>query len=436
MAKPSRWPATDLCDAEYKIVRTSGELFADGSAIELVGCDSDSHLSLLVWNKRVKAIATQVKRRGRIYQANNAHQSLLRAIRFPSNVHDYGTAHKLFVETRTLFERYIGLAAADAALLTAWNCSTWFADCMSSPPTLKVSSPDIGPAIRLFRLLSCLSRRPLVLTDVNRAGILSLAPLQPTLLIYQPTGSRRYWDLLSTSNHRGVHVVGNGGRVHNLVGAKAVFSGTADTWNDEGIHVAVPLQHELPPLEQHMEAEIASRFQPQFLMYRLRNFHEFRESSCVRQLHFPNTEIARDLAASIQGEDDIAQAIGPILRRQNQDAQARRGSDISVVMVEVMWTPLHQEKQMTIRHIVELTNALLRARGETLEYSAVEIGWKLRNLGFDRDRNGGGKLLKLSIENSSALHQLAQGFGLELPPAIGCANCGPNKQFHEKTVSR
>jgi hypothetical protein len=210
----------------------------------------------------------------------------------------------------------------------------------------------------------------------------------------------------------------------------------ADTWNDEGIHIAVPVQRELPALEKQTESEIASRFQPQFLMHRLRNYHEFHESSFSRQPHFPNTEIARELAASIQGEDDIAQAIGPILRRQNQDAQARRGSDISVVMVEVMWTPLHQEKQMTIRHIVELTNALLRSRGETLEYSAVEIGWKLRNLGFDRERNGGGKLLKLSIENNSVLHQLAQGFGLGLPPAIGCANCEPNKQFHEKTVFR
>jgi hypothetical protein len=384
----------------------------------------------------VKGIGRQVKSGGHIYQANDVNEFLLRAVRLPSNVCDYGTAHRLFVETRKLFEQYIGLAPAQAALLTAWNCSTWFADCMSSPPTLEVSSPDIGAAIRLFRLLSCLSRRPLLLTDVNRAGLLSLAPLQPTLLIYQPTVSRQSLSLLSTSNHRGVHVVGNGGRVHNLAGAKAVFRGMADTWNNDGIHVAVPVQGELPALEKQTESEIASRFQPQFLMYRLRNFHEFHESSFSRQPHFPNTEIARELAASIHGEDDIAQAIGPILRRQNQDAQARRGSDISVVIVEVMWTPLHQEKQITIRQIVELTNALLRARGETLEYSAVEIGWKLRNLGFDRDRNGGGKLLKLSMANSSVLHQLAQGFGLELPLAIGCSNCGHKEQFHGKSVSK
>ena len=45
-----------------------------------------------------------------------------------------------------------------------------------------------------------------------------------------------------------------------------------------------------------------------------------------------------------------------------------------------------------IRSMRELcsTNALLRSRGETLEYNAEEVGWELRNLGFYRHKTGDG----------------------------------------------
>jgi hypothetical protein len=106
LAKPSRLSATDVSDPQHKIVKTFGELFADGSAIEPVASDPDGHLGLLLWNKKVKGIARQVKSGDRIYQANDVNESILRAVRLPRNARDYGTAHRLFVETRTLFEQY------------------------------------------------------------------------------------------------------------------------------------------------------------------------------------------------------------------------------------------------------------------------------------------------------------------------------------------
>lgn len=434
MAKLSR-QTEDTASTESKIVRTYGQIFADGAVIELVASGSDNRLDLLFWNKHKKIIAPQVKYVGRIYQAPHVHETLVRAIRFPSDAVNYGTPQELFDETRSLFAQYVGLAPAQAALVTAWSCSTWFPDCVSSPPTLVLSSPEIGPVITLFRLLSCLCRRSLVLADINRAAFLSLALLQPTLLINQPCSVPKFWNLLGTSNHRGVYVVGNGGRVYNLVGAKAVFRGMADTGSDEVIHVAVPAPRELPPLHQHLETEIASRFQSQFLMYRLRNFHKLHEfGAAANHLNFPNTEIARNLAACIQGESDIAHAIAHILQRQQQDAQIRRGCEVSVAIVEVIWSPLHETKEMTVTQVAELTNALLRIRGETLEYSAEEIGWKLRNLGLDRHRNGGGMVLQFSKENRLLIHQLAQRFGLKLRPTIGCANCGQQEMLANSTL--
>ena len=112
------------------------------------------------------------------------------------------------------------------------------------------------------------------------------------------------------------------------------------------------------------------------------------------------------------------------MQRQHQDAQARRGCDVSVAVVEVIWAASHEGKEITVTQVAEGTNALLRARGETLVYSAVEIGWQLKNLGIDRHRNGSGMVLQFSQANRILIHRLAQRLGLKLSPSTGCANCG------------
>lgn len=425
MAKPSRRTTTSTSD-ESRIVRTSGEIFADGSVIEVVSSATDNQLDLLFWHRHRKTIAPKIEYRDRVYQAPDLDESIRRAIRFPSDADDYGTAKKFFAQIRILFERFIGLTPPEGSLMTAWVCSTWLPDCVSSPPTLMISGPEICPAITFFRLLNCLCRRSLMLADINRTGFLSLMPLQPTLLINPPSGSLKILDLWGTSNHRGVYVVGSRGRVHNVVGSKAVFLGMADTWSDETIHLALPARHQLPPLDAHAQAEIANRLQPQMLMYRLRNFRRVRESCCdMRELKFPTSELAHNLTTCIQGEPDIVQAIASILQRQIQDAQARRGCDVNTAILEAIWAPLHETEEITVYRITELTNALLRCRGEVLEYSAVEIGWKLRNMGLYRHRNGGGMVLRFSHEHSLIVHQLTQRFALSLSPAPDCPYCVP-----------
>jgi hypothetical protein len=425
LAKPSRRTTTSTSVCESRLVRTSGEIFADDSVLELVAAAPGNRLDVLFWNGHQKSIAHQVEHHGRLYLAQDLDETLLRAIHFPRDANDYGTARQLFSQIRNLFDRYVGLSSPESALMTAWSCSTWFPDCVSSPPTLVISSPDVDSAITLFRLLGCFCRRSLLLADITRAGLLSIMALRPTLLINQSSRPSKIWDLWGTSNYRGIYVVGNRGRVCNVAVSKAVFLGMADTWIAEAIHLALPGQEDLPPLDEDQEAEIANKVLPQLLMYRLRNFRKVREShSAVRQFKVPGSEIARNLTACIQGEPDIAQAIVPILQRQHEDAQTRRGCDVSGAVVEVIWAPSHEAKEITIARVAERTNALLRARGETLVYSPVEIGWKLRNLGLDRHRNGGGMVLQFSQANSLLIHRLAQRLGLKLPPSIGCANCG------------
>jgi hypothetical protein len=129
-----------------EVVETAGESFADSSAIELVFCSTVNR----------------------------------------------GPSAKLFSETRQLVETYVGVSSAEAALVTAWNATTWFADILPNPPALFLHGSDMSLAITLFRLLRCIGRHPLILTEIGRAALCSLMALRPTFLIETaPTNVRR-----------------------------------------------------------------------------------------------------------------------------------------------------------------------------------------------------------------------------------------------------
>ena len=96
VAKTSRGPTTSTSKHDRPVVRTSGEIFGDGSIIELVSPATDRHLQLLFWHKQQKKVAQQIEYRGRFYKVPDADETLLQAIRFPGDALDYGTAQKLF----------------------------------------------------------------------------------------------------------------------------------------------------------------------------------------------------------------------------------------------------------------------------------------------------------------------------------------------------
>jgi hypothetical protein len=145
----------------------------------------------------------------------------------------------------------------------------------------------------------------------------------------------------------------------------------------------------------------------------------------MRELKAPHNELALNLAICVQGEPDTVKAIAPILQRQDEDAQSRRSCDVNLAILEVIWAPLHETKEIAVNRVTELANALLHFRGEVLEYGAVEIGWKLRNLGLYRHRSGCGMVLRFSHENNLIVHEFVQRLALSLSLVANCPYCVP-----------
>jgi hypothetical protein len=223
-----------------------------------------------------------------------------------------------------------------------------------------------------------------------------------------------------------VFVPGKNGSVANVTCSKAFFRGMdsgACPWSDGALHLALPISHAgLPLLDIFQQSEIADRFQPRLLMHRLRNFQRVRQSA-TEPSGSSNPTIARTLAACVEADNDIVTAVTPLLQAEEQDAEARRGCDIELVTIEAMWVPSHGKADISVTDIREWVNCLLRERGEIREFSSEEVGWKLRSLGFHRDRNGNGMLVRFSRENRARIHELGRFFRLDLPPVSGCPHC-------------
>jgi hypothetical protein len=423
MSGPRRTTAKESRPQET-ILPTVGEVFADGAVIELVAVKpgNANDLGLLLWDGRKARIAPQIKHLGQLYCPMQIDETIRRAVPMPRSAGGFRSLSRLLGETAGLFENYIGLPSAESTLVAGWSAMTWLVDRMLSPPPLVIAGPDMDLAVRLFRLLRCVCRRSLLLADVSRSTIRGLPMcLWPTLLVNQPDLSPKVRASWRASNYDGVFVPGNRGTVSHIACAKALYVAlepSSDDWCDSALHIVVPRPpRELPLLGPAELAEIADRFQPKFLMFRLKNLVGSMESRPVPS-HL-------NLPACIEEESDFVAAVGPLVERQKRDSLARRTCDFNAAVVEILWEPSHRTPDISVDNITQLVNALLRCRGEVRVYSNEETGWCLRSFGLYRDRAAGGMMLRFSREHRWQIHQVARQCGLTLPLVDGCPDCSP-----------
>jgi hypothetical protein len=430
LAKSARKTTSTASKRDMPTVNTSGEVFPDGSAIELIGSADGESLALLRWDGERATIASEILHGGRLYRPLDLHASIRRAIRLPKKAADSGIPGALFREVSGLFEDYLGVSADEAFLAASWNATSWFVDCLPNPPPLLVSGSDLGQAIKLFKLIRCLCRRGLILAEVTRSALESLPmELRPTMMIAQPKLSDRLWSLLGASNYRGSYISGRRGVVLDLVSSRALFMGINGTsrWTDNAIHLALPpVRSNLARLDGREEEKIADRFLPQFLRYRLDHLQTVRESSSAEsEVKFSTGELARDLRLCVPDEPDVTHGLVRGLDMQKEDRMQRRFCDPNLAIIEVLWTELQEPPiEISIEDLANSTNSLLRSRGVTCCFSPEEVGWKLKQMGFHRDKKRDHMVLQFSRDTSQRVHYLVETFGLDFPPHPNtCVHC-------------
>jgi hypothetical protein len=410
-----------------KVIETAGMVFADGSALELVSTSADNRPGLLSWEDgKAPVVAPQIERAGTIYNPPNLDPSVWLATTLPTEVVDRGPAEELFRETVDLFKTFVGVSTAEGALLTAWNATTWFADALLNLPALFIYGWNVIATMRLLRLLSCIDRHALILTDLDGAAIRRLTKLQPTILLNQPQMSARLRSLCSASNFRGLVLPGPKGSLLSGTCSKAIFLGNpVAPLNDPGIHFFLPPSPtDCPPLDVATQLQIKQRFQPWYLSYRLGHLHEVQQSRFAgTDLSSPMGEIAAVLQSCTGNDSQLKQEWAPLLQSQEQDTLAQRSWDPVAASTEVVWPRLHSsERAISMKELVGFANTLLRSRGENREFGPEELGIKLKNHGICRHRRSAGMVVLFDEPTRRRFHQIARSVGVG-KRAAGCQDC-------------
>jgi hypothetical protein len=412
-------------------VVTAGQIFSDG-VIELVSSADLCRPNLVFWDGYRAIVAPRIRRGGVWYRAPQLCPSIGRIMRLPDHLDQGESVVQLFADVSALFQEYLALPRELAQQVTLWMTSTWLADVVPSPPVLLISGPHMGGAVDLFQVVGCGSRRALSLTGINRAALVGLPmDLRPSLLINQPDLPQGMSRLLRACNHRGVNVPGKSGTVQDWVVSKAIFTGMAPSpgaWDGEALWISLPSAETHLPLDQLALARLAQDLQAKFLAFRLDWLYKTREGGISDGgLSFAESELAQSLFACVRHEPGLIEIVTPFLSGLVEDVKVRRDLDPNLVVLEVLWEPAHQLPELSVQKITEYLNLKVRIRGGPYEYSAEEVGWILKGHGFDRRRNGSGKVLRFSGDNTRLVHRLVRRFGLDLPEVPGCADCaGPN----------
>ena len=168
----------------------------------VVDPDCSNRLCLHTWDGRKAATASTVTYGDREYTSAPIVSGLAQNVRFPITSKLFGSAEKLASSMLEFLSRYAHLMPDAAALVVAFALASWFVDCAPVAPLLYLLGPDAETTL-LLRLLGCLCRRPILLSDIDLPAVRTLpSGLNATLLINQRSLARHIKRVLLGSNNR------------------------------------------------------------------------------------------------------------------------------------------------------------------------------------------------------------------------------------------
>lgn len=401
-----------------KLIATTGEIFHDGTMIEPVREDSGAEgLKLLFWNGEKATISRQILYDGRIYEAAAIHSTVLRALTLPTKSTSYGSARQLLTDIARLLTEYTNFPEYAVTAVTRFGLASWFPGTQTAPRLSVLGAETLG-GTQLFKLLHCICRHPLMLTEVSFGGLCSL-PMEwgLTLLIRQERFNTQLWQLLNAVRNRNEYIP-RGGRLLDLYSAIGTYSEQSGGYTPKtfpGIEISVShTRRKISTLDDSARLRIASDFQAKLLSYRLANYQKV--VSCtfdVPEFTSPIREIARNLGACTPDDADLQEEAINLLQARDAQIRSEKWVEITTVIIEALLALIHEGKSRSVYvgDIAEAASVILAGRGDKRELEDRGVGGKLRLLHFTIEpRDSHGFKLLLTPPVSRRVHDLARDF--------------------------
>jgi hypothetical protein len=403
---------------------TSGEIFADGSAIELVRkIEERETVSLLLWHDARVTIAPVVKHKRRFYRAARIDRSILRELTLPTHSSPHASTRDLLRELSKQAVHLVGLPEKFASLVGRAVLDSWIIRALPVAPVLAITGPHVSHGNRLLQWLHCVCRHPLRMSEVIPAALCSLpSAFEFTLLITQPNVSDTVRRLLDGASRPDQKMLRRG-RLLDLYGLQVVHSTSGlsgGSWSSRSVQIPMlPTNQPLPIFNADVQNRISAEFQPKLLGYRLANYgsastFEFDASPLTHSLR----ELAHSFAAATPHDSDLQAEVFELLREEDLEIRSGRWVDFTAIVIESLNFACREwhGQEKYVADLAEVATEIWRGRGVNDEVDAGAYGKRIKLLGFlPEPRDAKGVKLRITGAVCSRAQQLHRELGVPEP---------------------
>jgi hypothetical protein len=403
-----------------EIIQTTGQIFSDGTVIELMRSVNNQGTVLVRWKNEHFETADRVEHLGAIYSAAPIAPSIARALRLPVRIGPPETTEVLFGDLHAFFTSHSGQLDSCVTPLVFAVFASWLSPVLSIAPILSIFAPPGSPKTRILQLLEMVCHRPLCIASLTRSEMLRLPwSIGSALLLDEPEPKPAMQAILRASSQRGMHLVARRD-ILDAFGPKILISSTHENGlsvEDNALRVAlIPISGVLPAIEKHVEDEIAEEFQARLLGYFLRNFNNVVVPKFdVSHLRQPLQLLAQTLGSVVVGDEKLQAKILPIVTIQNEEQCAESARSLDSVVIEALLFFVHEGQQSKVRahEVSEKVSLIYEGRGFQRTVSAESVGWTIKRLRIPCgriDRAGNG--VELTADVCRQVHHLALAYGV------------------------
>jgi len=423
---------TNPCDLPGNPIETLGEVFADGSFIEVVHDPADRDaLNLMLFDGETAQIGPRVEHDNQVYLPRMIDPTVVRELHLPAEFRPNESLPQLAADMAHLVQKYCGLKEEAAELMVRFIFADWLMDALPAAPSLVIIGPESREVTQLLALTKCLSRHTLPVMELTANDLCSFpTELGLTIAIDQPPLKGNLGRLLNASRQRLIKVPRHG-TLWSPYFSKVVYC--VDQFQASLVKgaklVVAPNGHSVPLLDDREQARIAHDFQPRLLSYRFANY----ATVLARCTENANPESATRapvnvLPSSGFKDTELHANILDLVADSAADSSEARWTDPTTVLIESLLMACHLLNQ-TARYmgqVAEEMMTLLSARGEERKILPKQVARMIRDLGFQTEpRDSQGIKLLLTDAVRKKIHKLAHDFAVPSMenPVLGCPYC-------------
>lgn len=336
----------------------------------------------------------------------------------------YGTTEELFTTIKKAIAEQTNLSDKDSALLTFWVFSTWFCDVLLLAPGLVLTgSAHDGDAV--LRTLYAFCYHPILLPAMTSRTLNEIKwEWKPTLLIFEPSLSKRSAGLLCSSTRPGYLVqsarAGSPSSAVDYYSSKAIYAGEdppATAMLQHCVHVNVsPIRGASSQHMPRMSEEMTQRIQNQLLRYRFKYLPEVSKLELSTAGLTPDfNEIVSALGECIVDAPVLHDELVSLLSTYSEQQIAERLDDLGTLTFGAALALCHQGKdRIMVSDIAAEVNQTLKGHGEKLQYSPEKVGHRMKKAGLPSRRQGAaGNGYLLDHATLVRVHEVAFAYGYE-----------------------